>query len=238
MSYILDALRKSEQERRHVDAGNVGELAMPTAVSPSRTIVWITAAVAALALLVAGGYALWLSRPPVIAMTAPTPLPAGAAPANSSASPHNVTARADVPPILKPAPTAAPSETSARDLAQEARVDSPKPSPALSAAVKPRTENRAAARAPTLPAPKAAMAPVEQVKFLHLMPPDFQRLLPALAVNIHIYAPVESERILYINNRQYQAGDRVRDDIVVEEIVEDGAVLSHHGQRFKLPRPR
>src|SRR5581483_8342451 len=65
----------------------------------------------------------------------------------------------------------------------------------------------------------------------------FSARAPELVVNIHIYAPREADRILYINNRQYHAGDRVRDDIVVEDIVQDGAVLSFRGQRFKLPRP-
>jgi len=56
-------------------------------------------------------------------------------------------------------------------------------------------------------------------------------------VTIHIYAPNPADRILYINNRPYRPGERVAEGVVVEEIVQDGAVLSYRGRRFKLPRP-
>jgi general secretion pathway protein B len=169
--------------------------------------------------------------------TAPRVVEPIVAPASASA-PIVSRAETPAPPELKPHPLAKASETSgARDLAAEAQVEARQSArarrSAAVASVTPPTETVANATAPTpVSAPAAAM-----VKFLRTMPPDFQRSLPQLTVNIHIYAPREDDRILYINNHQYHSGDRVGDGIVVEEIVEDGAVLSFHGQRFKLPRP-
>lgn len=76
-----------------------------------------------------------------------------------------------------------------------------------------------------------------QVPFLRTMPEDFQRSLPKLVVNIHVYSPDESQRMLYINNRQYHKGDQVGGGARVEEVVEDGVVMIHRGTRFKLQRP-
>ena len=76
-----------------------------------------------------------------------------------------------------------------------------------------------------------------QVPFLRTMPEDFQRSLPKLVVNIHVYSPDESQRMLYINNRRYHKGDQVEGGARVEEIVEDGVVMVHRGTRFKLQRP-
>lgn len=73
--------------------------------------------------------------------------------------------------------------------------------------------------------------------FLRLKPQEFQRQLPELAVTIHVYSPDESQRILFINNREYRRGDQVLDGLRLEEIVADGAVLSFRGERFKLRRP-
>ncbi|WP_461575985.1 general secretion pathway protein GspB [Sulfuricaulis sp.] len=84
----------------------------------------------------------------------------------------------------------------------------------------------------------AAPAETDDAPLLQQMPTDFQRALPPLRVSIHVYAPDPSQRILFINNRQYHQGDRVDGNIRVEEIVPDGVILSFQGQRFKLGRPR
>ena len=76
-----------------------------------------------------------------------------------------------------------------------------------------------------------------EIRFVSAMAPDFQRGLPAMMVNIHVYAPEESQRILYINNRQVRRGDEMPGGVFVEEIVPDGAILRFRGERFKLPRP-
>jgi hypothetical protein len=76
-----------------------------------------------------------------------------------------------------------------------------------------------------------------KTEFLNAMSPDFQRMVPPMTVNIHVYAPEESRRILYINNRQYRGGDEISGGVRVEEIIPEGVVLQFQGQRFKLARP-
>ena len=76
-----------------------------------------------------------------------------------------------------------------------------------------------------------------EAPWLSSLPQAFRSSLPPLAVNIHVYSPDRSQRILYINNRPVRQGERIEGGVVVEEIVYDGVVLQYHGQRFKLPRP-
>lgn len=91
------------------------------------------------------------------------------------------------------------------------------------------------------PAPRAAAASrspatATEAPWLSALPDAFRAGLPALVVNIHVYAPDEGQRILYINNRPLQRGEEI-EGVVVEEIVPEGVVLRARGQRFKLPRP-
>ena len=76
-----------------------------------------------------------------------------------------------------------------------------------------------------------------EAPWLSSLPESFRSSLPPLDVNIHVYSPEESQRILYINNRQARQGERIQAGVMVEEIVQDGVVLRFRGQRFKLPRP-
>lgn len=76
-----------------------------------------------------------------------------------------------------------------------------------------------------------------EAPWLSSLPESFRSSLPPLDVNIHVYSPEETQRILYINNRQARQGERIQAGVMVEEIVQDGVVLRFRGQRFKLPRP-
>jgi len=213
MSYILDALRRSE---------------------PPRQLAWLALPIVGVLALLAGAYLLFL-RPadkppetiahasidaePIAAPSVPPPTPAPAPKPQNTPAP---TVKAPPAPQKQAAPPV-------RDLVEQTRI-TPKPAPRTLEYA----PTQAAVSPPTSAFPARSGA---DVRLLRVMPPDFQRALPEMVVNIHVYAAAEAERILYINNRQYHAGDKVRDDVVVEEIVEDGAVLNFRGQRFKLPRP-
>lgn len=242
MSYILDALRKSEQERRQTETPVLTQPLADIQLPRRELSVWLGIAIGALG-LVAGlvGWMLFLRQPMPpqggqTLVTAPISVaPVAPAPTPSEAVVEPAAPAIRAAPELKAHPLVSTAETApaVRDLAEEAQVEARTPKAPKPATREPQVPAMAAA-APTT----SQRVTAEPIKFLRSMPPDFQQALPELVVNIHIYAPRAADRILYINNRQYHAGDRVRNDIRVEEIVEDGAVLSFRGERFKLPRPR
>ena len=245
MSYILDALRRSEQERQQAEPLVLNPTSSETIELPRRRV-GLLAAIAAAGVVAIASATYWITtsqRAGVVPASGVSRIDvspkSAAVPEKDRADQARTEIKVAPPaPELKPSPFAAGRpHPSVRDLAKEARVETrsvapPAPTPVVEALRTPKQSR---------PQPVAAVSPAttanEPIKFLRAMPEEFQRDLRDLSVTIHIYAPNEADRILYINNRQYHAGEQVREGVVVQEIVPDGVVLTYHGQRFKLPRP-
>ena len=247
MSYILDALRKSARERQQADPLVLNPMSSDAIELPGRRVGLIgTIAVFVVVAIALSVYWIVVSNR-VGAVTVPKNSPASMQSSRSSGGPQADLVEKTPPeakairpaPELKPSPfVATRPRSSVRDLAKEARTTHPtpaSPTPTIVVAT-PSVREQSSVQA-KVSAATPATTEKESIKFLRAMPADFQRELRDLNVTIHIYAPNEADRILYINNRQYRAGEQVRDGVVLEEIVPDGAVLTYHGQRFKLPRP-
>ena len=58
--------------------------------------------------------------------------------------------------------------------------------------------------------------------------------LPALHLDLHVYATAPQQRFIFVNSRKYREGDALQEGPVVEQITSTGAVLSYRGARFKL----
>jgi general secretion pathway protein B len=225
MSSILDALKKSERQR------SLGRELIFRHASPDagpRLTGFAFAVLATLLLLVVAIGALLFSlrepeapvtTPPVVTLTPAEDNKAGTVQGSSD------TTAASLP--AAPADAARTVENTTLTGPQDAAVG-PKP-------VSPKsTKSAVASHNPVQaqPVPGSGVVP-----WLSSLPQAFRSSLPPLTVNIHVYSPDQTRRILYINNRPVQQGEQVEGGAVVEEIVEDGVVLQYHGQRFKLPRP-
>jgi len=60
--------------------------------------------------------------------------------------------------------------------------------------------------------------------------------LPELHLDVHVYATKPAERFVYINMRKYHEGATLEEGPVIERIRRDGVVLNYQGLRFLLPR--
>lgn len=231
MSYILDALKRSEQERRE----QAESLASQQPILARRPFPW-RAIIGVFLVLNLGLGAMLFLRP-------------GSPPANESAGIGESPSSGQHPSPTDPEIEAVKAEV--RDLAAEmqrltggARPSAPaaRPAAADDATDLPALANESAtsveAAETAVAAATADPRDPPSTPFLRQLPDSFQRTLPPLAVNIHIYATDEGQRILYINNREYRRGEWIQDGLRVEEIVPDGVVLRYQGQAFKLPRPR
>lgn len=224
MSSILDALKKSERQRslgRDLIFRNVSRNAAP------RLTGFAVAVLAALLLLALAIGALLFSLrepepPPLASTSAEVPVP------SAGTDPEKATTATVPAPALR-TQTAPALDSQVRDRIQTTPLpEKPARTSAPSSADVPRTaaDPRPVTGADTSEAP-----------WLSSLPQAFRSSLPPLVVNIHVYSPDQSQRILYINNRQARQGERIEGGVVVEEIVHDGVVLQYRGQRFKLPRP-
>jgi general secretion pathway protein B len=232
MSYILDALRKSQQLRHPGSAPGPRGAVHNISLSLPGSGWWLVAGLMLLLGILAAVLIFWRSTvgniPPVPAV--PVATPAASMPATK---PAPVVPEKTPPPLENPA-----TNTSVvRDLAEEAKVPvriAPTPPNVV------RAPKMAAVPRRRTPAPNNAPAETlasDDTPLLQQMPAEFQRTLPPMTVTIHVYSQAESQRILFINNREYHQGNQIEGGIRVEEIVQDGVVLSYQGQRFKLSRP-
>jgi hypothetical protein len=56
-----------------------------------------------------------------------------------------------------------------------------------------------------------------------------------LHLELHVYYDDPSRRLVFINGSKYREGERIDDDLRVDEIVPEGVVLHDGRQRFLLP---
>lgn len=256
MSFILEALKKSENERQRTVGPSLADvpISMPREQKP-----WWAFAVGAL-LLVNLFVLLFVlislrgkdDPQPTAAAAAPTEQPAPAT-TPSQTQPPPTTQRVIEPAPVTPAPQTARSQTPARNpavrsLAEEADVDYPAEYPALAAAarvpegppiVRPiETPDRAPSVIRPGASSSAAAAATEPAEVL----PTLQDLaaggthLPDLHLDIHVHSPVPAERFVFVNMRKYVEGQTLAEGPSVERITADGVVLNHRGMRFLLPR--
>jgi general secretion pathway protein B len=227
MSFILDALKKSEIERQRQSVPGL----MDTRSSPrrKRLPVW------AIALAVLLGMNLLVLTFVLTRKSAPA---AHATPANAASAPEAAARpEAAVPPDtqhfspLDAAPVYAPEIPVAAGESPAAR------SPTI----------RKVWTEPVIPAVHPAHHPDplltdEDAKDNQILPSISEinltgaQALPELHLDVHVYATKPAERFVYVNMRKYHEGGTLQEGPTVERIRRDGVVLRYQGLQFLLPR--
>lgn len=90
-----------------------------------------------------------------------------------------------------------------------------------------------------VPPPQSVASKVasEKTKVLPLvqdLPASVQKILPPLKLSGHVYAKDATKRMIMINNRICREGDLVENQLVLEQIVWEGVVLRYQDIRFRL----
>lgn len=242
MSYILEALRKADQER---SAGAVPDLESthPAERPAQRSFRWVWILVA---LLVVNGALMVLlatrdtgtpvSRQAAGPVTGPARQTAASTPAAvASAVPVD---RAATPPVKVPK-TVLPQDRPAPPPAPvmppvTAIIPAEKPAartPVVSAApgkAPPRVASAPQQASP--PPPQASKQELDDWEELSL---EFRSGLEMPRLDVHVYDADPQRRFVLINLRKYRAGDRLESGAVVEEILPDGIQVSYQGTRFR-----
>ena len=60
--------------------------------------------------------------------------------------------------------------------------------------------------------------------------------LPELHLDVHVFATNKAERFVFINMRKYHEGATLQEGPTIERIRRDGVILDYQGLRFLLPR--
>ena len=239
MSLILEALRKSEAERRRGQAPGLYAELPPVARTQRQSMpmwLWLLIGVAGFALV------LWLihslRQPP-----APVAIPVVTSNDHGDGTAEIAATTMD---SRRPAP-AAPFSPPIRTPAQAA-----KPAPDVTAATSPVVAPPAAPAAPdpsviaapslpvATPEPPAPSAPPTTVAIrddllqLTDLAAEERKQLPPLKLSMHMWNDAPAQRFVIIDGHRLAEGDRIG-DMVLAAITTDGVVLDWNGRRLKLP---
>lgn len=219
MSYILEALKKSDQQRQRGTMPTL-QAAQVTVVAPRRPWLFYYGLLAA-ALL--GATIGWLrpwqpeQTPPgvdTLAAKPPIPLALQAAPA-----PPEMPGRA-TQQVLNATPAAQPVPG----------VEAIKPgAPASTGAAATVTEKNMPAKNanPADVARESEAIPVAE------LPLPIQQELPAMTIQLHAYSSNPGERLVSINFLRLREGSFLTPDLRLEQITPDGMIFSYKGYRFQ-----
>lgn len=253
MSYILDALRKSERERQAGQTPGLPHLITETRSRSPRGLIWVVVGLAVINLLGVGYWvwATWLRSP-----NAPeTHIPDRAGRPESDeksldqapvAAPI-VTQPQPLPPTQVITPTAPPSTPQSRS------ATLPPPAPSLERPLNPmpmpsnsdddfdevdremEEEGGGQRNAPVVlnrPHPGVrAGAPA-----LRDLPPDFQSRIPSFRITMFAYTENPEDRFVIVNMKKVRAGEMLPGGVLLLEIQAENLLVEYDGQKFLIPR--
>jgi general secretion pathway protein B len=229
MSFILDALKKSESDRQRQS----GPALFEVKVAPPRTGLppW---AIAVAALLVVNlAIVMWMlwrhpaTRTPdtsaaAAAAGATTPAPAPPSASVPAPAPPSVSLPAPVaqPPAAAPSPALLPNPGVTNGASDNPDDYAPAADPAASPLLGNRVRHGTVDGVPLYQ--EAAASPGTRI--------------PQLRLDLHVFALRPQDRFVMINMHKLREGDSLPEGVRVDSITPEGAVLSYSGSRFLLTR--
>lgn len=209
MSFILDALKKSENERQRRREPTIADIPYGRP-RPSQAL-WMGLVIGLLLLnLGVLVFVLWPERAAEPDASTVVPAPASAPAAASG------------PPAAPPSAVRAPAEV--RSLADEAERETNAD-----------TEPKLVRSAPGAPARTIQEDP-GNVPTLAALGGAGALNLPELHLDIHVYSMTPAERFVFINMRKYTEGQTLQEGPTVQRVLSDGVVLDYGNRQFLLPR--
>ncbi|MGI9257632.1 MAG: general secretion pathway protein GspB [Gammaproteobacteria bacterium] len=207
MSFILDALRKSENERQKSAVPGISDV--PAVVESNRIPKWVLGVIATLsAVVLILGWAWWQSA--------------------SDGNVASTTARTSG--VIPRSVTAPPVEDDVRSLARESATT--EPPPVVAPAPTPAPDTPAPTVAQTSPAPVDSSRIATAPNMMELVASGVS--LPDLALELHVFSTTPAQRLVRINGASYREGDSLNDGPGVIAITPEGVVLDQRGQYFLL----
>lgn len=248
MSFILDALKKSERERERQQRPAAVDI--PYGRNSRKQPVWLLIVVGLLLVNCVLLLLMWWrsSAPPA---AAPVPVSIDTATSVSSSSSTSA-ARVITPPrpsevrsLEAEASEPEVADETAAALADEALPAAPplvRPATGLERAVAQQQAQANSAKMESLVRSTAGggtnptRTTSENIPTLESLGGNGTLNLPTMRLDVHVYSSIAGERFAFINSRKYQEGQALTEGPLLEKITQDGAVLTYRGQRFLLPR--
>ena len=206
MSFILDALKKSETDRQQQTGAEFSSIPSSPGQPNSFKWLWLLALLLLVNVIVLIGI---LMRPD-----------------NAPDVPQPVEQRSIVQPSVEQ-PLAA--EPSFEERVAEAKQE--QTPPAEAAVETPPAEVQPAGTAAETPAAsRPRLMTIDELRLNGTLQ------LPELHLDIHVFADDPAERFVFVNMTKYRENSQLAEGPVVAEITTDGVILDYQGRKFLLPR--
>lgn len=221
MSFILDALKKSEADRQEQASAEFA--AIPSAVDEPAAPrwIWILGGLLLVNVAVLGVFMLRGNVAPESVAVERQP---------TISDEPSFTERLDVASAARPArqATAPPADDGDSGIAPGTATAPPAPLPVSQpgAAVPARSN----VQQPVLESSALALPTLTEIRLNDGVD------LPDLNLDIHVYGATSSERFVFINMQKHQEGSVLDSGPRLEAITPDGVILDYRGTRFVLPR--
>ncbi len=210
MSFILDAIKKSEAERLRKDAPGIANIAQSDGKKSSSKWMWLVLILLAINLVAVVGL-IFIARPEPAPVQAP--ITTGEASQNETLpafSEPEVEVEPE-PPI--PVPVQSEPELVAAELPARA----------------PETSS-----APVVTSQNGTV--YDGLESFNELRAKGQLALTDLHLDIHVYSGQPADRFVFVNMSKYKEGATLSEGPVVREITTDGVILNYRGTTFLLPR--
>lgn len=207
MSFILDALKKSETERQQGGSGEFSSVPMSRGTKATPRWLWLLGALLAINLAVLLGLFLRGGQSPVASDVAEE-TQAATSPPEAPVASDNFAERV----------------ANAREQAPPQQTESDE------------SEQTTAIQAMLVAAEPTKVDTEDVYPTIHAMRANGVINLPDLHLDIHVFSEKPADRFVFVNMSKYREGAQLAEGPVVAEITPDGVVLGHRGHYFILPR--
>lgn len=215
MSYILDALKKSEQERGH---GNIPDVQTMHSSSlnyrTEKKAYWPYILIAAVVLNLLAIIYFIVDKQPIENIEATAPQTSVAIQTESEATPEK-TETAEQPATV----TSSENKNTAIEKAEAETT---------------KTKTQAAEKTETIAIKTETPAANQQTRILEFyeLPESIKQELPSIVISAHVYSTNPLQRSIVINNNFLEEDEYVLDGLILHEITPDGAIFNYKGTLF------
>jgi general secretion pathway protein B len=207
MSFILDALKRSEAERLRKNPPGIANIAQSNRRKSSSKWMWLVLSLLAVNLVAVAGL-IFLFRPEVPATQG-----------SGKVIEHETSA---MPAASANAPIGSGRERpEMANVEPEVAVAEPAATPVESSQLVSPTQNATS---------------YDRLESFNDLRAKGQLTLPDLHLDIHVYSAQAADRFVFINTSKYKENAALAEGPVVREITPDGVILDYQGTVFLLPR--
>ena len=255
MSFILDALKKLEQNRKRGEVPDLTTVHLHDHGAPKKRAVWPYLLLAAL-LLNAGVFAVWLKpwedKEAIIAQPEINEAEEVAVtePATDEASEASTLKVASIIENKETAVAAPEVNKEVKEEIIEAVVEPEKSDEEIIASMglnpspeeldilrnKIQEEQQVPEQMPVAEVLMDIIGPEDKSGFVDIsqLPEDVKRELPEININAHIYSDNKAARIVTINGYVTREGDKISSELILDEITTAGVIFSYKEYRFRV----